>query len=143
MPKKNAASKRADAERAAEWYAHEILGCVVTRRAIRTKFHKVDFFASDVVGKMPDGSHVYIQATAGQNQAVTARRRKLEKYPWHESDSVEIVQLIQTIDPANARRKLWFFRVHFLQRFNKDLKWFSKERAIPIPKEWFRAHKNK
>ena len=81
MPKMNAKNKRGDCERAAVHFAYEILGCVITRRAVQTKWQKVDFFAADVVGKRPDGTHVYIQATAGQYSAVTARRRKLEKIP--------------------------------------------------------------
>ena len=141
MPKTNAKNKRGDAERATEWYAHKELGCIITRRAIRTKFHKVDFFAADVVGKMADGSHVYIQTTAGQHSAVTSRRRKLEKIPWHSSDLVLLLQLIQTEDPANARKKLWFFRVHRLQRYLDDFLWLTDEKAIEIPREWFRAYK--
>jgi hypothetical protein len=139
MPKKNAKSKRADAERAAEWYAREILGCVITRRALRMRFQKVDFFACDVVGKRSDGTHVYIQVTAGQAQAVTARRRKLEKIPWHETDHLELLQLIQTEDPANARRKIWYFRVHYM---NAAMQWSTKERAVTVPRDWFRAYRD-
>ena len=136
MPKSNARSKRGDAERAAEWYAREVYNCIVTRRAIRTQWQAVDFFGCDVVGKKPDGTHIYIQATAGQDSAVTARRRKLEKIPWHETDTIEILQLVQTENPANARRKLWFFRVH-----NYDGEWHTKDEAISIPKVWFKKWK--
>ena len=145
MPKQNAKKKRGDAERAAEWYARAIHKCVITRKAIRTQWQSVDFFASDIIGKKADGSHVYIQATAGQNSAVTARRRKLEKIPWHESDTVELVQLIQTEDPANARRKLWFFRVHYYHKLIEPdpirRKWKTKDEAVPIPKKWFKKYK--
>ena len=143
MPKTNAKSKRGDAERATVHYCHNVLGCVVTRRAVRAKFQSVDFFAADVVGKMPDGSHVYVQTTAGQYSAVTSRRRKLEKIPWHYSDKVLICQLIQTEDPANSRRKLWFFRIHSLnQRGLKSNEWETLPDAYAIPKEWFKAYKS-
>lgn len=142
---KNAKSKRGDAERATVWYAREILGCVVTRRAVRTQFQSVDFFGSDIVGKMPDGSHVYIQATAGQDSAVTTRRRKLEAIPWHETDIVQLVQLRQTEDPANARRKKWFFRVHEYQYIfiddRHDREWVTHDQAVDVPREWFKAWK--
>lgn len=136
---KNARKKRAEAERAAQWVAHEIYGCVVSRRAVRTQWQSVDFFAADVVGKKADGTHIYIQATAGRHAAVTARRRKLEKIPWHKTDTVIILQLIQTIDPANARKKLWFFRVH---RLSCGV-WNTYENAIPIPQKWFKSRQGK
>ena len=82
MPKKNAASRRGDCERACEWYCHEILNCVVSSRAVRTQWQKQDMFASDVIGKKDDGTMVFIQATAGQYSAVSTRRKKLEKIPW-------------------------------------------------------------
>ena len=141
MPKKNAKSKRADAEKATVWFAHKNLDCVVTRRAIRTMYQKVDFFAADIVGKRVDGSHVYIQTTAGQYSAVTARRRKLESIPWHKSDQVLICQLVSTEDPANSRRKLYFFRVHELSEEGSDFNWWTWNKAVEIPREWFKAYK--
>ena len=131
------------AEIATVHYAREIHGCIVTRRAVRTKWQAVDFFGSDIVGKKSDGSHIYIQTTAGQYAAVTARRRKLEKIPWHPTDTVELLQLIQTIDPANARKKLWFFRVHCYKRLGTLYlrQWHTEEKAVPVPREWFKAWK--
>ena len=133
----NAKHLRQKAEKAGVWLALQ-LGCAITRKAIRTKWQAVDFFGSDIVGKMADGSHVYIQVTAGQYSAVTARRRKLEKIPWHPSDAVLIAQLVGTQDPANARRKKHFFRVHeyaFWDR--KDRRsWQTWDQAIDVPREW-------
>lgn len=157
--KQNSKAKRGDCERAAEHYLLQKHGCVITRRAIRTQFQSVDFFASDCVGKKPDGSHVYVQATAGQAAAVSARRRKLENIPWHPSDIVELVQLVQTPNPANARQTLWFFRVHeyrlistpaakvpskgLLENYILSREWRTLPDAIPVPKEWFKSHKEK
>jgi hypothetical protein len=149
--KKNSVVKRGECERASEWYAREIHNCCLVRRAIRTQFQSVDFFAADVVGKKKDGSHVYIQATAGQASAVSARRKKLEKIPWHFSDTVELAQLVQTQNPANARQTLWFFRVHeyhlistptpTCEDFIITREWRTLPDAIPVPKEWFKAYK--
>jgi len=145
--KANSKTKRGDCERASEHYAVHNHGCVITRRAIRTQFQSVDFFASDVVGKRADGSHVYIQATAGQASAVSTRRKKLEAIPWHPSDTVELVQLVQTPDPANARRTLYFFRCHVYELANKitlpinTRLWRTLETAVPVPKEWFTKFK--
>lgn len=136
--KNNAKSKRPEAERACEWYAREVCGCVITRRAVRTQFQSVDFFAADCVGKRADGSHVYIQATAGQTEAVRTRRRKLDVIPWHPSDVVLLLQLVQTEDPANARRKKFFFREHVRDEIGT---WSVLPEAFPVPKEWFKAWK--
>lgn len=133
---KNSVSARKDAERACEWYAREVCGCIITRRAIQTQFQSVDFFGSDCVGKRPDGSHVYIQATAGQVEAVRQRKRKLDAIPWHVTDTVLLLQLVQTKDPANARRKKFFFREHI--RSIAGI-WSVLEEAKPVPKEWFKA----
>jgi hypothetical protein len=115
------------------------IGCVVTRKAIRTQWQSVDYFCSDVVGKKVDGSHVYIQVTAGQAEAVRQRRRKLEDIPWHNTDTVLLLQLVQTPDPANGKKTLWFFRVHgykiYLSRVNRV--WQTDDQAVPVPKEWF------
>jgi hypothetical protein len=145
MPKVNAKSKRSQAERAAEHYAHDI-GCVLTRRAIQTKYHKVDFFGADIMGFKANGEKIFIQATAGQYSAVTARRRKLEAIPWHNTDTVLICQLIQSQDPANARKKLWFFRIHKYQFYHhvhnvgSNVRvWETSDKAVEIPREWFKA----
>jgi len=146
MPAKSIAkTKRAEAERAAEWFLREEFGCVVTRRAVRTQWQKVDFFGSDVVGKREDGTHVYAQATAGKSQAVTARRRKLEAIPWlFDSDIVLLLQLLEDLDPANRRRKIWHFRVHQYDYWigtNIDREWNTWDEAFRVPKEWFKAWK--
>lgn len=149
--KQNAKKKRGEAERAGEHYCLEKKDCIITRRAIRTQFQSVDFFASDIVGKRSDGSHVYVQVTAGQSTAVSARRKKLEQYPWHQTDTVELLQLVQTPDPANARRTKYFFRVHEYRLlpgkgsggFGTDNKsarrWTTADIAIDVPDAWFKA----
>ncbi len=144
--KKNPKGKRREAEVASEHYCYEIMDCVTTRRAIRTQWQKVDFFSCDVVGKRADGSHVYIQVTAGQTPKVLERKKKLEKEIWHTSDTVQILQLIQTDNPGKGARKLWFFRVHEYQwivntagryTFN-DRIWKTYVDAILVPREWFK-----
>lgn len=138
---KNPKSKRMDAERASEHYAHS-LGCIVTCRAVRTQWQRQDLFASDVIGKKADGRMVFIQATAGQNSAVTARRRKLEKIPWHYDDLILICQLVQEKDPDNKRRKNWYFRIHRFHPFlSGGSRWSTYDFDTPIKKEWFKAYK--
>ena len=136
--KKNSKSKRPEAERAAEHYAREVCHCVLTRRPVRTQWQSIDFFAADIVGKKKNGSHVYIQVTAGQASSVSARRKKLEKIPWHESDKVQLAQLVQTPNPANARKIDYFFRIH--EYSGNPREWHIYEKAQPIPKEWFKAY---
>jgi hypothetical protein len=164
--KQNSKAKRGDAERAGCHYVREIHKCVIHRRALKSQYQSVDFFASDVVAKRIDGSHVYVQVTAGQASAVSSRRKKLEKIPWHPSDTVELVQLVQNPDPANARKTLWFFRCHVYKLepyWREDVEiplkngevfkdviiyhkegrrvWHTLETAVPVPATWFRAWK--
>ena len=145
MPKKNAKSKRADAERAAEWYCHEILGCVVTCRSKRTKWQQQDLFGCDCIGKQEGGRMCFVQVTAGKTAAALTRRKKLEKYPWSHLDIVQVLQLIQTQDPANARKKLWYFRVYEYKVKKNSL--YEREWADPgkiqFPNTWFKAFKGK
>lgn len=140
--KKNGTGKRSDAERACEWYAALNHGCVKTVRAVRSQFQRQDLFASDCLGKRADGSHVYLQVTAGAATAVSTRRRKLEAIPWHPLDTVELLQLVQTPNPANARQTLYFFRVHsYGLTLQGGRAWHTKEAAVPVPKEWFTKFK--
>ncbi|MCP5007691.1 MAG: hypothetical protein GY941_27715 [Planctomycetes bacterium] len=143
MTKKNAVNKRADAERACEHYAHEIMYCKRTVRAVRTQWQRQDMFASDVLGKRADGRLVALQVTAGQSAAVTARRRKLEREIWHPLDTVQLLQLVSTNNPGRGARKLWFFRVHEYQRPEgvKANCWVTWPGAVPVPREWFKAFK--
>ena len=155
MPK-IAKSKRPEAERATVHYLREVCDCVITRRFPRSspRFDKktgkvtfgaaVDMFASDCIGKRADGTWVCAQATAGGNEALRTRRRKSEQIPWHPDDTVLVLQLTSTPDPAHAARKNWFFRVHrFACRGEMTLtarRWLDVE-AHPVPKEWFKAWK--
>ncbi len=135
---KVAKSKRPQAERAGEWVLRLIYGCVVTRRALRTKYAKVDFFAADIIGKRADGSHIYCQITAGQEQAVRIRRKKLDAYPWHVTDTVYVMQLVERQSVINPRQKDWFFRVY---ERRQDGTWTSGGVSVGVVKEWFRAYR--
>ena len=131
-----AKSRRPQAERAAEWVAVEVFGCVATRRALRTKFAKVDFFGCDVMGFGASGSKYWIQVTAGQMGAVQVRRKKLEKYPWAYSDIVRVLQLVERAKVNNPRQKEWFFRDWWWE----GAKWKELD-PIPIKPEWFKARR--
>ena len=143
MPRaKVAKSRRPDAERAAEHWLHHVCGCRPEhiRRAVRTQFQSVDFFASDVMGKTPEGINHFAQVTAGQNEAVRTRRRKLEKIPWNEHEHVYVLQLVEMPDPARLSRKNFFFRVHRYGHWSEDKgrEWAIDYEAHPVPKEWFK-----
>ncbi len=140
---KNPKAKYKEAEVAAEWYAYEVLGCIRTVRAVRTKYQRQDMFASDVLGRKPDGTLVAIQVTAGQSQAVTARKRKLEKEIWHKTDTVLLLQLYWEQNPKNKRGKLWYFKVweyvYGHPNLTPDRHWFhTSDHAVP--KEWFNLY---
>ena len=141
MATKVAKSKRPEAERATEHALVELFDCVATRRALRTKFAKVDFFAADVIGVRPTGERLWVQVTAGQIGAVRARRLKLEAYPWHPSDRVFVWQLTfrQSVRRPNA--KDWFFRVWEYAPSWEDGKrdWTDKCDPITVPTRWFKV----
>ncbi len=140
--RKNPKGKRREAEVASEHYCREVMECVTTRRAIKTQWQKVDFFSCDIVGKRADGSHVYIQVTAGQTPKVLERKKKLEKEIWHTSDTVQILQLVQTDNPGKGARILWFFRVYeYYPNFINPDGWTTQADAVPVPKEWFKKWK--
>jgi len=123
---------RRQAEVAAEHYLRS-LGCVMTRRCFRTQFAKVDFFGADVVGKMPDGSHVYAQVTTGGKQAMSARRKKLEAVPWNGTDVVLLLQLVSTPGPRGSKL-LWFRQYAYV---GGD--WFRDPEDVSVPKEWLKT----
>ena len=131
-----AKSRRPQAERAAEWALHD-MGCLFTRRAVRTKFTAVDFFGCDLIGVRCDGTRLWVQVTAGQTPAVLARRRKLETYPWHISDQVYVWQLVERQDVANPRRKDWHFRIWEYQVVGNEREWTDDIEPIHVPIHWF------
>lgn len=141
MPKvKVAKSKRPEAERASEHALVELFHCVSTRRALRTKFAKVDFFACDTIGVEESGKRHWIQVTAGQTAAVLTRRKKIEKHPWHVSDTVAVWQLTFRVSIINSRQKEWFFKVwDFQVQPDGTRAWVVLDSPIEVPKRWFKA----
>lgn len=135
-----AKSLRQKAERAAEWALREIFRCVETRRCLRTKFAKVDFFGTDVVGIDPSGMKYWIQVTTGGDEAIRQRRRKLEAVPWRKtSDVVEVWRMKES--GTQGRRKAWVFVRHSFCVPTRL--WKSGNNQIPITTEWFKAYREK
>ena len=131
-------SRRSDAERAGEHYLYNHYGCFPEQiiRAVRTMYQRQDLWASDVMGRDSNGKCYFAQVTAGQDEAVRVRRRKLEKINWNTFDHVMLLQVVETIDPANARKKLFFFRVHNYDHGNNV--WSVEDTAEPVPRAWFK-----
>ena len=119
------------AEVAAQHYCHVVLDCTITRRAIRTRFQKVDLFGCDVMGRREDGSCVWIQVTAGKSCNVAQRRRKLEAIPWNVFDDVRLLEFRR--DGSS-----YGFRVH--QLFNNKV-WTVRDMLEPVPRSWFKAYR--
>lgn len=131
-------TNRPAAERAGEHYLHEICGCIPEQiiRAVRTQWQRVDLWACDVAGRDEDGFCYYAQVTAGQNEAVRTRRRKIEAINWNPMEAVFVLQLVEQPNPANARRKDFYFRVH--EYFVKGKTWIVRNEACPVPRSWFK-----
>lgn len=130
-------TNRRKAEVASEHYLYHICKCDPhqIRRAVHTQWQKIDFWFSDVMGRTPKGRCFYAQVTAGQAEAVRQRRRKLEKISWNAFDNVMVLQMVEQPNPANHRKKDFYFRIHRLDHIN--LVWSVDEIAFPIPREWF------
>lgn len=126
-------SKRKDAERAVEHALVEVYGCTHTWRARSAMYGSVDLFGCDAVGKLSDGTHVWVQVTAGQANAVSQRKLKITRYPWGLSDRVFVWQLAFK---KEGRRKVWFFRTHELDTMTYV---WTTGPAIAIKPEWFKA----
>ena len=130
-------TNRAAAERAGEHYLHKVCGCDPEQiiRAVRTQWQRVDLWACDVAGRDKDGFVWYAQVTTGQNEAVRTRRRKIEAINWNSYDNVMVLQLVEQPNPANARRKDFYFRVH---NYNGRSSWYVDLEACPVPRSWFK-----
>jgi hypothetical protein len=121
-----------EAEVAAENYLKTF--CEQTRRTVRSKWHKIDFFGADVIGKT-DVLTYYVQVTTAKDPA--SRRRKLEVGPWSAFDRVKLFQVVERNAVANAHRIERFFRVH-----NYDFlahKWYIDDKPIPITKDMLKV----
>ena len=105
-----------------------------TRRAIVTKWQKVDLFGADVIAKNKNQT-VYIQVTKSKPEGISSRRMKLENQKWCPTDGVLIFQFIEE---REGRRKTYFFRI---QEMYKNRLWFIWDFFIPVPREWFKVKK--
>lgn len=133
----NTKALRRQAEVAAVHFLIDQLGCVHSRRAIRTKWQKVDFFGADVVGVLETGAKIYAQVTTGAAAAVSVRRAKLAAFPWHPSETVLLLNLVATASPAKGRRTQYWFRVEELKRDLGHRKWVDWPEPVEVPREWF------
>lgn len=136
MSKLMSKQDRKYAELATEWMLIEVFGCKHTRRALRTKFAKVDFWASDVMGMNIQGEKFFVQATAGQDSAVSQRRTKLSKYSWHFTDRVMVAVLRKK---KVGRSNEYYFILHQFDPIG--LGWENSIKQIPVKREWFKAYK--
>ncbi len=130
------------AEVAGVHYAHKIMNCLKCVRATQSQYQKVDLWASDIVGKRRDGSHVYIQVTSGQSSAVTTRKKKLEAVTyWHYTDTILLLQLYWEPNPEK-RGKLWYFKVWEYVVPNRYVyrTWMHMSDHV-VPKEWFKLYR--
>ena len=137
----NAKNKRKDAEKAVVWMAYEMFNAIEYVKSIQTKWQRVDIFSADVASKDKDGKVTYIQVTAGQDSAISVRKKKLEKIPWHYSERVLLVQLKQRQEVINARRKEWFFKVwEFMPDVGGHRNWELWTDPVNIPRKWFKSY---
>lgn len=115
------------------------MGCLETRRCLRTQFNKVDFFGADVVGCLPTGAKIYIQVTTGGKAAVSQRRKKLSSRTWHESETVILAQMYTT-KGKRGRFEYWFQAQELSYRNPNQTKrkgWIDWGCPVLIPREWF------
>lgn len=111
----------------------------VTRRALRTKFNKVDFFGSDIIA-MNSKEKVFCQVTM-MKKGASVKRKKLEEYAdyWLRTDRVFVFELRTIPNPVNRAVHDHFFRVHEFNKQKGD--WTIWDEAIPVPRSWFKVNK--
>lgn len=132
---------RKNAERAAEHFAVNVLGCIKTVRAIQTQFQRQDMFGSDVIGKNKYGLSSYIQVTTGGKSAVQQRKRKMLLYPWQSGDRVYVLQMQKF---KEDKRVVYKFEVNELWPNQiLDRAWMCWADKVPVDKLWFKALKNR
>lgn len=128
-----------NAERAAEHFAVKVLGCVKTVRAIQTQFQRQDMFGSDVIGKNKYGTSHYVQVTSGGKSAVQQRKKKMEQYPWHNSDRVYVIQMQKS---KHTNKLIYEFEVNELWPNQiSGRAWLIWPDKTLIDKSWFKALK--
>ena len=119
------------AEIAAERWLIENYKCVITHRAIKTKFARQDLFGGDVIGKDKEGRLYVVQVTTGGHSAVSKRKKKLEEIPWIETDRVFLLRMIVN---KKSRPYEYLFDVREL----KDGRW-NKLGQQKIPNSWLKT----
>lgn len=106
-------------EVAAEHLAIEELGAVRTRRALGTKWDKVDFLGADVRARLDDGTAALLQATKATSR-LTDKRRKLERLGGDglvvpQPRERRLVLAFNSLEhPEDARRRVHVFEVEEL-----------------------------
>ena len=141
MSQKLAKVNRQNAERASEHFLYHVYHCEPSQiiRAVKTRYQRQDLWAADTAGRTKRSEVFYAQVTAGGSEALRQRRRKLEKICWRPDETVLVLQLVERPDPANARKKQFYFRIHRLDTVNNM--WTVDDRACFVPRAWFRKLK--
>lgn len=132
---------RAKAEIAAAHYAKEVESCYVTRKAAKSQFQQVDFFAADVMGKRENGSTVYIQVTCGNNQKVKERMHKLEQHAWNGYEDVIMLQLNRKKESRSFVYyfSIWRYVPTYSQNYPPPRHWTKFYEGYDVPKAWFKS----
>lgn len=121
---------------------YQVMFRAKTRRAIRTKWQKIDFFGADVIAKVPGNEQVsagttyYAQVTMSKDIAgISKRKRKLEQQYWSPYDRPRVLRLIQKKGDNN--RNEYFFRVYAFSPTQRT--WHLQKEPWCIPKEMFKV----
>ena len=126
-----------EAEVAGEHLLRAHFACVLTRRAIRTKFAAIDFFACDVMGRRADGSMIWLQVTTAKGTGTVAvKRRKLEAIPWNAFERV-LLGVFHT--DRTTRPHLLTVRVHELRHQEPERDWSILLEDQPFPRAWLKT----
>jgi len=122
---------QANAEKAAQWLLAS-WGYTQQRKAVRTKYQKVDFFGADIMA-MDDyrGYKIFCQVTTGGYEAIRQRKRKLEQYIFSEHDDVFIFVMKKE---KKGRSFEYWFEINYFDMSGDD--WYERP-PEPIKREWF------
>lgn len=114
---------------------------VLSNRAMRTQYAKVDFFGADVVVK--GISTWYAQVTTGQYASTSTRRKKLEVPYWLHGERVLLLWFRHLKDIAESKVKISYSREKDDSKYafeTQELEhgeWKTLGLAYIVPKSWF------
>lgn len=130
-------------EVAAEWFAYEHLDAIETRRPVKTKFAKQDFFGADVMARLVDGGLAWLQVTKGDRRAGWKKRKQVLPATYMDGERFLVLFARAEPDPKDGRRNIYLFDVQehdpAAPRDATAKGWRMWPDPVTVPRKWFKT----